>query len=564
MKKLRKTLCLLLALMLLLSVAGCGQEKEAEAPKTETAEKKEEPKAETKTEEKKEEKPEEPKEKIITVGMTTNMSGMDAFGAQGNGRNLIRYPVYEYLAVFTSFGQTYDQMQKQIAKEIRQISDTVFEVEIYDYVKDAAGVPITADDIVFSYTTLDESSMVSRFTKYLDYCKKIDDYTVEIGISTDIIGAFEYVLCQGNIVSKESYEANGDKNATTPITTGPYQITECVTDSYYILSKNENYWQTDESLRSDYSHQPVDKFRVDIITEAQQAATALQTGNIDLLTTVKTSNIGFFMNEDGSAKEGFAVNEIADTVGVLLGFNLKEGELFADNLPLRQAMCYAIDTDAIVNNVLDGHGKVLVDLATSACGDANPKWKDEDYYKYNFEKAKELLAEAGYPEGVDPASKAPLHIRLMTASAYEQAAVVVQAQLIALGLDIELISIDDSMISTYRVDPTAFDLIIAKNGVDGNVTNAYDSELAQDKNGWGARTFIVDDVLEEKISIAHSIATHSQETVDDLHYYVKDNCLKYGLYTGTTISAGKAGIEIYNHPWGPLVFNACDFSGYFD
>ncbi len=93
--------------------------------------------------------------------------------------------------------------------------------------------------------------------------------------------------------------------STTPITTAAYQVTECVDGSYYIVTKNENYWQKPE-LANYYAQQPVDKIKYNIITEGSQATIALQMGEVDMISSVKSSELGYFIS-DGIVNEGYAV-----------------------------------------------------------------------------------------------------------------------------------------------------------------------------------------------------------------------------------------------------------------
>ncbi len=560
----KRIIALILALVMVFAFAACGQTKteepkKEETPKTETP-KTEEPKKE---EEKKEEVKEEAKEPVteIVVANTLGMGDLDPFAASSQNRNQMRYATYEYLAVFSEFGQKVDEMEKQLAKEIVKIDDVTYEAEIYDYIYDAAGNHITAEDVAWSWNTLDESAMYNRVTSQLEKCEAIGDYRVKITLSKNITGGIEYLLAQCNVVSKACYEANEERFSTMPITTAKYQITECVDGSYYTMELNENYWQKPE-LQHSFAAANVPKFTIQIVTEAQQVATALQQGTVDMVTTLKTSNIDTFVNPDGTAKDGYALNIQMETTGVMLGFNMQEGHVLADNLALRQAIAYGIDKDGIVNGALGGWATKLYDVAIPGCADSNPEWLNEDYYAYNPEKAAELLKEAGYEGGIDPATGKGLHLVLLCEASRQQAAVVIQATLMQLGLDIELKAVDDAMMSANQTDPTAWDLMMSKCGADYTCMGPYNTELAKDKNGWAKRSFFVDDKFQEMLALAQTVEGNTPENVEWVHDHVADNMYKMGLYTADGISAAKAGIELYNHPWGPLVWTACNYDNY--
>jgi hypothetical protein len=66
--------------------------------------------------------------------MTATMGDLDPFAPPTQGRNFLRYAVYENLAIVKEFGTPWDKMQWVIAKNIKQVDDITFDIEIYDYV----------------------------------------------------------------------------------------------------------------------------------------------------------------------------------------------------------------------------------------------------------------------------------------------------------------------------------------------------------------------------------------------------------------------------------------------
>ena len=120
------------------------------------------------------------------------------------------------------------------------------------------------------------------------------------------------------------------------------------------------------------------------------------------------------------------------------------------------------------------------------------------------------------------------------------------------------------MFSDYQYDPTRWDLAINKQGTEAYISNVYDGILLQNSDGIGAKCFVVDEELEELLVAAHDVTTHSEESVEALHDYVKENALLYGLYDDYVYSVGREGIEVFQHPWNVLVPNACTYAdGYF-
>ncbi len=500
-------------------------------------------------------------EVVVDIAMTTTMGDLDPFAPPTQGRNFLRYAVYDNIAIFKDFGTSWDKMQWVIAKNITQVDDVTFDIEIYDYVYDAAGNQITADDVVYCLNGMSTSGNYTRFTNYMESAKVIDDYNLEIKLKTTTVGAIEYIFAQCCIVDKDTYETNKDKFSTTPITTGAYQVAECVPGSYYTLKKNPNYWQKDESLRSYTANQQVDTFKYNVITEATQATIALQMKEDDLITVSGNSEIGYFMNPDGTPVKGYSVNKVLSSTTTVLSFNMAEdGGLFADNLALRQAVSYAINREDIVAGGLRGNGEIMNDLASQDCGDYNKAWDNEEYYDYDLDKAKTLLADAGYAKGIDPATGKPLHVRFLVDQQYKDTAVVLQSQLIALGLDCEILAYDNSLIASYQYDPTQWDIYMYIQGTECYVTSVYDGIFAAGADGMAPKCFVKDEKLQKLINAAHDISTHDEGTVEALHDYVYDNAYSIGLYQSYTFSVGVDTIKLVNHPWGQLVGPACDYT----
>jgi ABC-type transport system substrate-binding protein len=498
----------------------------------------------------------------VNIAMTATMGDLDPFAAPTQGRNFLRYAVYDNLAIFKEFGTPWDKMQWVIAKNIKQADAVTFDIEIYNYVKDAAGNQITSDDVIFCLNGMASSGKYTRFTNYMESAVKIDDYNLRIKLKTTIVGAIEYILAQCSIVDQGTYEANKSKFSTLPVTSGAYQVTECAQGSYYVLEKNQNYWQTDLSKRSYAANQQVDKFMYKVVTEQAQATISLQMGEDDIITVSSGAEIGNFMNDNGTPKEGYTINKVASTIPMVLSFNMEKGKMFDGKAELRKAILFALNQEDLILGGLKGQGILINDLGPVGCGDYNKAWDSEKPYAYNPEKTKEMLAAAGYAGGIDPATGKPLHLRLLVTDRYRDIAVILQGQLLAAGLDMEIRAFNESLIATYQFDPEQWDLFMFIQGTECYVTSVYDGIFAAGKDGKAPKSFVVDPKLQELISAAHEISTHNANTVEALHDYVYDNAYAIGLYQDYAFTVGKAGITLVNHPWGQLIGPACDYTAF--
>lgn len=182
----------------------------------------------------------------------------------------------------------------------------------------------------------------------------------------------------GLIISPEAVRTHGEDVGRSPAGTGPFQFREWVSNARVTVVRNDNYWEGAPDLEAVI-------FRP--ITDANTRVAEMMAGGIDLMVEVPPDNVSAF-NRDPM----FNVFEEAGPHLWFLILNLKEGPM--QSREVRQAINYAIDKEALVNEVLQG-------TATVAAGPTPPafNWAYNealDPYPYDPERARALIAEAGY------------------------------------------------------------------------------------------------------------------------------------------------------------------------
>lgn len=197
-------------------------------------------------------------------------------------------------------------------------------------------------------------------------------------------------------VQQATVEANGDAWATsaeTYISNGPFHITEWVPNSHITMSKNPYYWNADAIK--------LDKLTFALIEDSNAAYSAYQSGELLMIKDVPTEEIPSF-----EGREDYYVEPIIGTYYVSLNlnkepFNIKE---------VRQALSLAIDRDYVAGTLMQGTytaatsfmGPGWVDTDGSefqANANGGKPYMDNSDFEANVEKAKQLLADAGYPNG---------------------------------------------------------------------------------------------------------------------------------------------------------------------
>lgn len=402
-----------------------------------------------------------------------------------------------------------------LGTEYERVEEGLYRVKIHDNIYDYNGEHITAEDVAFCFNTTIENGERANSIGELQKVEVVDDYTVDFIIEPDLIGTFERAVSSTFIVSQKSYEASATGFSSDPVGTGPYYISEWLPGASITFKKNENYWGKGVI---GFENQNCDEIEVKFIAEPAQVAIELETGNVDFAYNISSKDAEAFVDRDGFG--------IVDTPFVqvrALGFNCDESCVFSD-IRLRQAVCYAIDAAGIMTGVYDDKGGVATCLAVPEpeAGyvlDFVPEWKNEMPYETNLDKAKELMAEAGYPNG-------GLKVRLMAKDQdeYRSTCQVIQAYLAEIGIDVEIMCYENALYQTYRYQPDAFDFYIV--GVANNnmpyVPCGWKWFLGKNPDSGKNVLFMNDDKLEELLNTALDVDTHNEESVAELHSYIMD------------------------------------------
>lgn len=345
-----------------------------------------------------------------------------------------------------------DELTPIIAKSYDRVGEGEYVIVINEGVVDSKGNPITIDDIVWNFNHQVEVGQKSTVYGNMKSVEKIDDTSFRMTFGEEFVGEFETIVCQTPMISKASFEQSSTGFASDPIGSGPYKIKSWTQGSSLVLEKNENYWNKDNL----HAKQPYDEIEYRFIGESTQVALALETGAVDMALGISNQDVSKFRDNPA-----FNTIEFADKLTRMVLFNCDPSNPFSD-VKLRQAFCYAIDAEAIITTVTEGFGIPCKTLAgardASMYPDYNEAWNDKDYYEYNPEKAKELLAEAGYADG--------LKIRIMTKDTpeYRTTCEIMQAYLAEIGVQMEIMAYENALYQTYRYDPTTFDLMLAQIG----------------------------------------------------------------------------------------------------
>lgn len=461
---------------------------------------------------------------VVKVAATDNPADLSPWAGSNSGAIGWLYLFYESLFIEEYKGE----MEPCLAKSYTQDGNIVT-VELFDYIKDSAGNDFTASDVVFSLDKAIEGGNIS-YTKVLDSYRAVDDYTVELTLKDNLtVGDLETFFTNVYYVTEAAYNASADGMVTDPVGTGHYEVVEYTNGYDLVVEARDDWWQTDEDYIASRSVANAERIEIYVFADATSAAIAVETGEVDIAGISSTDL------PTVEATEGLNVYTFMMSLTRILLANCSEDSVMND-INLRNAVYYALDNEGLAQMLISGVGVPVYDMANSNYPDYY-----EDYYKelaadniysYNPEKAKELLSEAGYGNG--------LELTLLTDSGADSIAIAegIQAYLLEVGITVKIDSYQTNMLNTIAEDSKAWDIYLRQTASNNYASVAWSRPfLAANYTNGGTCNFIMDDTLQEKLNFVNTDEGHTEENVKELYNYIVDNAYGYGLLCGTSYYA---------------------------
>jgi peptide/nickel transport system substrate-binding protein len=325
----------------------------------------------------------------IIVGAETDIEGGDPIHAAALATTRVLRNIYDSLVEF-KLGST--DIEPSLA-ESWTISDDhkQYTFKLRQGIKFHDGEPFNAKAVEFAFRRAfdkdfqyyDKANTVGFFLVGLQNVEPLDDNTVRFTLK-DPNGAFLEFLGYGagRIVSPKAVREHGNEwLADHPVGTGPFRFVSWDKGQKVELERNPDYWKPNEPQ--------ADKLIFVPIPEPTARVTALLTGQVNMIVVVPPDAIPQI-----KANADYVYDQGPGDHYWFIVLNTRDGP-FKDKR-VRQAANYAIDKDGLAQNILKGSAKV----ATQAMPAANWSYDQNLHgYPYDPKKAKELLAEAGYPNG---------------------------------------------------------------------------------------------------------------------------------------------------------------------
>ncbi len=323
----------------------------------------------------------------ITIGLTYDVTTLDAT-MQYDAQTINVYGnIYDTLLKKTWSDGKFT-IEPHLAESIKALDDTTWELKLRKGVKFHDGNGFTGEDVKFTIDRiLDPSVASAQFSNISGYnhVEVVDPYTVHI-VTSKPFPLVPITLCNLRIVSAKQFQAEGaERVASSPVGTGPYKFIEWARGDHITLEANPDYWAGAPSIKTAV---------FSIIPEDATRIAALQTGNADLILAIPPINA-----PDLETNPNLIVTKtLIERISYLEVQALPDSKRPTAKLEVREAIAYAINRDDLIKGLLLGNGEKLATMLTPQHVGFSPDIKG---YEFDLDKAKSLLDQAGYADGLD-------------------------------------------------------------------------------------------------------------------------------------------------------------------
>ncbi|MEF8850035.1 MAG: ABC transporter substrate-binding protein [Candidatus Bipolaricaulota bacterium] len=377
-------------------------------------------------------------DQILDVGVAaSDLNTLDPHLAVGTQDRGAVEMVFNGLVRFTPGDMDPEKIEPDLAKSWEASSDGLewtFHLRegimFHSFPGQPDGYEMTSEDVVYSIKRAanPETSAYSGSYDNLDTVEAVDKYTVKLTLNKPVPSLLGLVsdYSGGFIVSKKAAEQMGDDFTTHPVGTGPFAFESYVPGQKVEFVRNEGYFRGEPILEK-----VVWRYMPDISSRLS----GLRTGELDLIEGLRKQ--AWLERVDGY--EGVEPVVFGPGETVTMHFNLTREPL--DNIKVRKAIVHALDRGTINSFYGDAITTPLYSpIPTNYLGGLTKEevMADDLAYEQDLDGAKELMEEAGYPDGFE------LDVVITERESYNKTLVVAQEMLKEIGVDINIKQVDHS------------------------------------------------------------------------------------------------------------------------
>ncbi len=448
----------------------------------------------------------------VVYGMTQDLASLDPHVDTDAGTRDVVFNLYEGLVKPTSDGGFIPAVASDYI-----ISDDAktYTFTLRDGITFHDGTPVTIEDVKYSidrYAEIQGES--SAFSSLVDSVEVQDDKTLVVNLKESYS---EFLPMMTIAIIPQSNE----DPAGNPIGTGPFKYVSYTPGQNLELEKYDGYWQ--EGVPS------LDSVEFKFIADVDTAFVELQAGTIDILK---------YLTAAQAETLGDDYNIVQGSMNLVHAMYLNSAYEPLSKTEVRQALCYAVDRDAINNFIFGGKSHIIGSHMIPAMSKYYEP-EAETVYSYDPEKAKELLADAGYADGFD--------LEITVPSSYSQhvdSAQIIADELSQVGINVTLNQVEWS---TWLQD-------VYKGGNFQATVIGFDGTLAP--SDW-LKKYVTDD--------AKNFMHYSNTEYDDVFntaYTTVDDDVKVENYKKAQMILAEDAAAVYIEDPANLVAVSKKFGGY--
>ena len=325
-------------------------------------------------------------DKSVTIGLTADPSHLYPLAGEELSSNIMYYHLYDPLvkrSADLSFGPG-------LAENWENVDDTTWRFKLREGVTFHNGNPFTASDVVFTVEKA-KASIRPDLVANIASITAIDDLTVEI-TTPKPYAVLPNDLAELLILDEEYTTETGDEQMDLkPMGTGPYMLEEWIKEEKLVLKAFDDYWAGAPAIKT-VTFRP--------ITNPATRTAALLTGEVDVIQDLAVRDVDRVKGEDG-----FEVITRPSLLNVVLAMDTREqsptieGKNPMTDQRVREAIARAVDVDAINQIVMNGLATPSDQYVPASHLGHVDGMNFREMYPVDIEKAKALMAEAGYPDG---------------------------------------------------------------------------------------------------------------------------------------------------------------------
>ncbi|QPC45789.1 ABC transporter substrate-binding protein [Mangrovibacillus cuniculi] len=515
-------------LVLSIVLAGCtgGDDKEEEKPTDDPGD--------VTTEEPAEETPQ-----VLVFGRGGDSVSLDPSQATDGESFKVTKNVFETLI---EFGEQDTELHPGLATEWSNTEDGLqYTLKLREGVTFHDGTPFNAEAVVFNFERWKGGSKEqfyyynSQFGEVISEVVADDEYTVTFKLTRPLAPFYKNLaMSPFAIASPAAIEQFGDKFNENPVGTGPFVFKEWKRNDRITIEKNPNYWE--EGLPK------LDTVIFRAIPDNSARVNALATGEVDLIDGVNYSDVPTI---EGNSELQMFYRPSMNVAYV--GLTNTRGPL--QNKLVRQALNYAVDKASIIDAFYAGAAEPAKNPMPPVIAGYNDALEG---YEYNPEKAKELLAEAGFEDGFEMELWAMPVARPYMPDG-QKVAEALQANFAAVGVNAKITSYEWATYLEKARNGEADSFLLGWTGDNGDADNFLYVLLDQDSIGSNNYAQYQNQAVHDLLVEAQSTPDQAkrEELYKQAQELIHEDAPWIPLVHSNPALAGKAGISGFKaHPTG--------------